>query len=331
MSDDPKWLEWRRGGITATEVADAANGTYGGAYGVVARKLGLITVEQNAAMQRGHDWQPRIADAVHALTGLFVVGEETWCQNSDDPMIRATVDGFVSPVDTASFADCVGVLEVKTRGKGVRPNRDRWADQVQWQLLAAGLERGILAEAVIDDAADPADSVCDALYLSEIEADPFRQELLLSLAVDLWASFQMGELPEPSDPSALDDVKAVHGGVPDGDKVDLSDLAEEVERFHRIKAAVKEVSDERDLLEARIREAIGDAPGGTSDRFAVTVSKPRQVMTAELEAQLLAARPDLGVHQIVLDKALVKKQEPDLYDAHRAPIGARTLTIKELT
>ena len=64
-TDEDRWLDWRKGGITATDVADAAQGTYGGAYGVVARKLGLITVEQNNAMRRGHIWQPRIADAVH--------------------------------------------------------------------------------------------------------------------------------------------------------------------------------------------------------------------------------------------------------------------------
>ena len=131
-TDEDRWLEWRKGGITATDVADAAQGTYGGAYGVVARKLGLITVEQNNAMRRGHIWQPRIADAVHALTGQFVVGEETWCVNSDNDMIRATIDGFLSPIDTADFDDVVGVLEVKTRGRGVRPNYDRHLDQMRW-------------------------------------------------------------------------------------------------------------------------------------------------------------------------------------------------------
>ena len=96
MSDDEKRLQWRREGVTATDVADAAAGTYGGMYGVVARKLGRVTVEQNEQMARGHRWQPVIADAVHVLTGLYVVGEETWCQCTGDDRWRATVDGFLS-------------------------------------------------------------------------------------------------------------------------------------------------------------------------------------------------------------------------------------------
>lgn len=321
---DSEWLDWRRQGITATDVADAANGTYGGAYGVVARKLGLITVAQNAAMERGHRWQPKVADAVHALTGLWVVGEETWCQHTDNPMIRATVDGFLAEVDTDSFDDCIGVVEIKTRGRGVRPNRERWADQVQWQLLATGLELGLIAEAAIDDI----DDICDSVHLREVKADPFRQDHLLTVAKQLWAYVEAGTLPAPDHPSALPDVKQVHSAPPEGDRVDLSDLADLVRRLHDIKAAVKAVTDERDLLEAKIRSAVGNAPGGTCDGFVVNVSKPRREMTPDGAAQLLELRPDLAV--TTLDKKRAKAEASDLYDAHSAATGARTLTIKEL-
>ena len=325
--DEEKWLEWRRGGITATEVADAANGTYGGAYGVVARKLGIITVEQNSAMQRGHRWQPKIADAVHALTELVVVGEETWCESSNDPRWRATVDGFLAPFDdVVSPDDLSGVIEVKTRGVGVRPNRERWADQMQWQMLVTGMPVGLLADAVIDDT----DDTCVSVHLSELKADPVRQSLLISYAENMWGHFQAGTLQEPSDPSALDDVKAVHPGIdPDAETVDLSDLEQNVARFVAIKAAVKSVTDEQKLLEAQIREAIGDAGRGECNGYRVTVSKPRQVMTAELEAQLLVARPDLGV--VVLDKDRAKNEAKDVYEAHRAAVGARTITVRELS
>ena len=101
-----EWLAWRKGGITATEVADAWCGTYGGAYTVVARKLGRIAPpQQTAAMDRGHRWQETVADAVHALTGQYVVGEETWCEHVDNARHRATVDGFLAPMADCSIDD----------------------------------------------------------------------------------------------------------------------------------------------------------------------------------------------------------------------------------
>lgn len=325
MGDDPKWLEWRRGGITATEVADAANGTYGGAYGVVARKLGMIVVEQNDAMRRGHRWQPKIADAVHALTELVVVGEETWCEHPDDPRWRATVDGFLAPFDDViAVDDLFGVIEVKTRGVGVRPNRDRWADQVQWQLFVTNLPAGLIADAIIDDA----DDTLVSLHLSELKADPLRQSLLLGYAEQMWSHVQAGTLPEPTDPSALDDVKTIHAVSATDVDVDLTELADDVARFVAIKDAVKQVTEERDLLEARIRAAVGESTHGLCDRYRVTVSAPRRVMTSELEAQLLEAHPEWA--KKALDKTAVKKADKALYEAHTAPVGARTITIKEL-
>ena len=327
-TDEDRWLDWRKGGITATDVADAAQGTYGGAYGVVARKLGLITVEQNNAMRRGHIWQPRIADAVHALTGQFVVGEETWCVNSDNDMIRATIDGFLSPIDTADFDDVVGVLEVKTRGRGVRPNYDRHLDQMQWQMLATGLDVALLAEAVIEDTPDPEDSVLASLYLSEVQADPVRQEHLLGVAQRLWLHIEAGTLPDPDEASALDIVKRVWSDAdPEAPEVDLTDLDHDIARLVQIKAAQKLVKDEHDQIEARIRNTVGEAKGGESERFRVSVSNPANVLTAEAEARLCKQYPELTV--VTLDRTAFKSAHQDIYKASTSPVGSRRVTIKE--
>jgi hypothetical protein len=49
------------------------------------------------------------------------------------------------------------------------------------------------------------------------------------------------------------------------------------------------------------------------------------VLTAEAEADLLASRPDLG--RAVLDRDRARMEVPDLYAAHRQPVGARRLTL----
>lgn len=323
MNDDA-WLQWRTEGITATDVADAANGTYGGAYRVLARKQGRIQTETSVAMERGHRWQPKIADAVAALTEVFVVGEETWCEHSVDTRWRATVDGFIAPVPEATLADVTGVIEIKTYGTNVKPHLARWDDQMQWQMLVTGLDRALLAAAKIDDDTDTVMS----MWFREVEADAMRQMFLMSIAEGLWRHVEEGTLPEPESPAALEVVKEVYSDADTGaDTVDLSALEADLERFAAIKAALKEVKDEHDLLEARIRDAIGSATRGHTDRFTVSVSAPRMVLTEAGEAELLAAHPEFGV--VKLDRAAVKKADKELYDSFTAPVGARILTIRE--
>lgn len=321
-TDDPAWIQWRRAGVTATDVADAFAGTYGGAYSVVAKKLGYEHVEPTAEMQRGHDWQPVIADAVHTLTGWYVVGEETWCANADDDRWRATVDGFLAPEAEVSIDDVTAVLEVKTRGVGVRPNRDRWATQMQWQMLVTGMGRALLAEATIDDAVNE----CRGVRLEWVEADPYLQAQLVELAETIWGHMQAGTLPDPDTPSALESVKQVTAHAdPDAETVDLTDLEADVARFADIKAAEKAVGDERKLLEARIRNTLGEATKGALDGFKVSLSKPRRILTDAAEAELLAAHPEFAVER--LDKDRVKAQDKDLYDSFTQPVGARSLIV----
>jgi len=325
--DDPAWLAWRAQGITATDVARAATGRYGGAYAVVAEKLEMVEkTPVTEVMLRGHRWQQPIADAVHALTGMWVVGEETWCQHSTDGWRRATVDGFLANTSQATPDDLLGVLEVKTRGLNVRAAWDYWSTQVQWQMHCTGLARVVLADAVVDDEHDRVMS----LHLTEVDADPDRIDGLVALATTMWEHLQAGTLPDPDCPSALDTVKAVTVVAdPDAETVDLTPMADDVRRFIEIKAAVKAVTDERDALEARIRAAVGSATVGTAEGLRVSISRPTMVLTKEGEETVLGDFPAFG--KVVLDRERLKAEAPDLYDLARQPIGARRLTTKETT
>jgi hypothetical protein len=325
--EEQAWLAWRAEGITATDVAEAASGTYGGAYAVVARKLELTPpVEQTPQMARGHRWQARIADAVHALTQFYVVGEEAQWEDELDPRWRATLDGMlarVPEVDTPN--DLVGVLEIKTTGKGSWPDRVRWEDQVQWQLMVTGLQMGVIAHVVVDDT----DDTFVRLELLTVLADRVRQQYLVSLAEDMWQHMDAGTLPEPDGAAVLPVVKAVHRhALEDEDAASLADLNFTVHQYELIRKTIKELTREKDELEAIIRDRIGAATVGLSDHWRIAVSRPAKVLTAEAEAELLAQRPDLG--RSVLDRDRAKVEAPDLYESLREPVGARRMTIKEL-
>jgi hypothetical protein len=322
MSDDAAWLEWRRQGVTATEVADAACGTYGGAYSVVARKLGRYEPDQNERMGRGHRWQPTIADAVHLLTGYFVVGEEHQAENRIDPRWRATLDGALAFEPQASLEQCVGVVEAKTVGIGTSPNRARWALQMQWQMLVAGLPLALLAEARIDDV----DDVCLGVRLEWHEADELTQQDLVDVAEQLWAHCQAGTLPEPTSGS-LDAVRAVHAvAIAGSGAVQLDELEGDLERRRRLREITAEADAELEAIDARLIVALDTATkGATSSGWKVSYGEPARKLTKQAELELLETHPKYGT--TVLDRARVKAEAPELYEAFSSRSGARSLRV----
>jgi predicted phage-related endonuclease len=325
LDEQDAWLQWRRDGITATEVADAWCGTYGGAYSVVASKLSLLPpVEQTPAMDRGQRWQETIADAVHALTKLYVVGEETWCEHVDERRYRATVDGFIAPVPDCGIDEVTAVLEIKTTGVGVRHNLDRTIAQVQWQMLVTGIDQAVIAIATIDDV----DDTCTGMRIVRIEADTMVQTQLVDTADTMLAHIDAGTLPPPDTADALETVKAVHMVIdPDPEVVDLAPIADIVAELHETKAQIRAMTARANLLEATVRENVGDQTVGRTDGWRVNISRPSLTLTAEAEAVILEQRPDLG--KVVLDRDKAKAEAPELYESHRQPVGARRLTIKQ--
>lgn len=326
LDEDEEWLAWRLAGITASDVSNAYTGRYGGAYGVVAAKLGLVPPpEVTERMERGHRWEQTIADGVHVLHGYYVMGEQAWCENTDHPRHRATVDGMLAVEPEATLDDIEALLETKTTGKEVRASWDAWKIQCQWQMWCTGVRRVLIARAVIDD---DTDELLD-LNFRWVDRDDRLIADLVDLANELWGHVQARTLPDPDTPTALDIVKTVTATVDEeqaGEVVDLSDLYSDAVRFEELKTLVPQLTSEKEQLDALLRSRLGGATKGTAPGFDITLSKPRRVLTDEGEAAVLAARPDLG--KTVLDRDRAKSEAKTLYEGAREAIGARVLTIK---
>lgn len=321
MTDDAPWRQWRREGITASDIACTISGLYGGAYAVVADKLGLLPdTEATDDMDRGHTWEGPIADAVATLHNLYVAGEQAWVEHSDHPRHRATVDGFLSPVETPEAEDLVAGLEIKTRRAGLGSPWTYWGAQVQWQMWVTGMPRTLVAGLTIDHDGTPG-----GLQFRWIDADYSEQLHLVEVAEWLLGFVDRGELPDPQDPSALDVVKAVwRTPDPEPDPVDLSDLVGTLERREALRAAVKAAETELDLLDATIRHRVASATDGAAPGWRVRVSQPTRQLD---ECLALADHPEWGIPTVTLDKASAPKKA---LDAYRFPTGSRRLTIDRL-
>ena len=328
IGDDQEWLTWRRGGIGASDVANAMAGTYGGGYGVVADKLGLLTQEPpTAEQQRGHDWETRIADMVDISTGLWVYGEQAWCTHPEYSHHRATIDGLLGEGPHAeSLDDMIGVLEIKTRGTHAPRHYERHRLQCQWQMHVTEMPMAILAVATIDDV----DDTLIGLHVETVDRDEFVIADLITLADDLWGYVGRNELPDPDAPSALDVARAVYSDAtvtPKGDEVDLDDLADVVARRCALKDAIAEATEEMKLIDARLMERVGhDTTGVTSLGHRVSWSAPSNVLDDAGADALLIAHPELA--KTVLDRDAAKKLYPDEYDDMRVAVGARRFSVR---
>lgn len=319
------WHQWRSEGIGASDVAASWTGKYGGAHRAVAKRLGLVgdDIDPDLA-DRGHRWEQPIADAIAALTGLYVVGEQAWCEQDGSTHRRATVDGFLSQTPDATIETVDALIEEKTVTEGARPSWDYYETQVQAQMLVTGVPRALLAVAVIGG-----DDEIVRLTCSWVEADPDMQEMLAAEYDRLWAYVQAGELPEPDCPSAAESVKeATANSDPDAETVDLGSIAEAIEEFGRIKAAEKAAGDRRKELEAVIKHHMGAATRGVCDGWRVSYSNPAKVLTADAQEAILLTHPNLGKTVLDVDRA---KTELDDLNEWKEAAGARRLTIKETT
>jgi hypothetical protein len=132
-SDREAWLNARRYGVTATQVATAS--TPAGFEKAAVQFLTEHREPDNAYMEFGRDWEPLMAEYVQVEYG---VDPNDWLIRGDEPHHLATPDGI--------GADAIG--EYKTTGKDwetVEKLPVRYRRQVQWQLHVTGADKCVVA------------------------------------------------------------------------------------------------------------------------------------------------------------------------------------------
>lgn len=96
MRDEAAWLEWRRGGIGASE-APAILGVseHGTRLAVYLDKIGVGKPRRRTEEQEwGLRFEDDIADGYHAKTGLRIVEFQRCVESPQYPWMRATIDGI---------------------------------------------------------------------------------------------------------------------------------------------------------------------------------------------------------------------------------------------
>jgi hypothetical protein len=180
--DFEAWLEARRSGVTATQVANAA--TPAGFERAAADFLTEWREPDNPYMKFGRDWESHIADYVEKA---FQVSPNEWLVAGENPMHLATPDG-ISENHTV-------IGEYKTTGKDwghVEKLPLRYKRQIQWQLHVTGAQSCIVSWLVREEV----DGEFVPAAFTPVSGIMFRDEdmiaELVTVADRLWA-FVNGE------------------------------------------------------------------------------------------------------------------------------------------
>jgi len=129
--DESGWLEARRTGVTATQIAKGA--TPSGRKEVLASYWSEFDIMDTPEMAFGRDSEPWLA--MWAKEHYGTMPNDWLIRKDDDPIALATPDGL--------SVDHSFILEVKTTGKdweSVDKIPIAYKRQVQWQLYVTGAE-----------------------------------------------------------------------------------------------------------------------------------------------------------------------------------------------
>lgn len=298
-SSEAEWLEARRKGITASEIAVVMGlSPYSSPYKLYHQKTGVLPPDdETAAMERGKVLESYIADKfakAHPEFALLGTGRELFA-HPDRPWQMATPDRNICElltVDpyygrTAAYGDLLAVLECKTDAGSEDWGEDgtdeipvHYRAQVLWQMNVMGVETAHVACLRIRDWKL-------RTYLITLDDAAWHDlSLMIEAGRDFLDQIDTGDAPDvdyrPATSAAL---RMMHTGV-DQDREVLIGRQLAIS-YRAAQRRYKEAEQRKDELTNRLLAAMGTAQYAVDARTKETiasrsVSHPRRVSTALL-------------------------------------------------
>jgi putative phage-type endonuclease len=267
VTSEADWHEWRRGGIGGSDIGALLGlSNWSSPFSLWADKVGLIPPSDTTERQQiGKDAEPFLSDVFTRRTGLYVAGEQMWCEHKLHPWARCTLDGLVydGPAGEPGELDAaIGTVQFKTDA------RFGWGNvhdpingipaaieaQCQWELGVTGHHHGWLV-------------VGFAGWNIEIFEIEFRREdfqFMLETAHAFWRDHVLAGVPPQADGSdatarAIADVWPEHQ---EGVEADLTHLAEQITLRGELKDRIADAEKRLKAIDNAIKAELGDAEVG---------------------------------------------------------------------
>jgi putative phage-type endonuclease len=285
--DRADWLDWRRQGLGASDVAGILGlSPWVSPWSLWADKLGLTPDQpDNEDLEFGRWAELMIGPWFEHRTGLHVASQQERCVHPELPWARCTLDGRVydSPASTLAL----GGLEVKTDRKGRTWDGipAHYQCQAQWQMFVTGMDRVWLP--VLHGR---------RLEVYELDRDQGDIDLIVAEAARFWHDHVVAGVAPDVDGSdaTLRALAAVYPDHTPGAGVDLGDQGVAlVLALDDARAARRAAEKAENVAKARIAAALGDAEEGTVDGHRVVTYRTQTSRRIDAE-RLRVAHPDLA-------------------------------------
>jgi len=260
-----QWLEWRKNGITSTDISVImGNNPYTTPLQLWEKKCGYREESpMNAAMEHGIQTEERARQWLNAHLQLNL--KPVCIEDTSDSIFRASLDGFDFDQKVLVEIKCPVSEKTLDRARNSQAIHDYWMDQVQWAIGISKPIKTILA-------------MWDYRYESciclDILGDPKYFEEMTVKAKEFWHNLQLGKAPKPGK----------------GDFLSLEDdtLHEMLLEYQGINDEEKVLSNRRKELKKEI-ENFGDGNSFIAYGFKVTKSSPS--VTYDIEKMRLDGIP----------------------------------------
>lgn len=269
------WLEARRSGIGGSDIAAVAGlSPWKTPYDVWLEKVGLAPPQDETEPQRwGHILEPIIAKEYAARLGVRLRRPvPALRRDRQRPWMIGTADFLHVGARVGMDAKAPGFRQVRRWGEGAEDLPDEDFCQAQWYLALYGYERW-----------DVAPLLGRELRVYPVVPKPDLQAALIEAGERFWLSYVVPRTPPPADASASARrmLEAVYPAEIEDLReasLDEHDLAVALFRARATRGSTEEAVD---LIENRLREAIGEAQGLSGAFGKVTWKKTKDGETTD--------------------------------------------------
>ncbi len=261
----PAWHERRQRSITASDVsALLGKSRWTSPFGVWARVTGRVSsdVADSEAAEAGVRLEQAVADWWSAKSGHALQPSPGLIEHEELPYFVGTPDRLIVDTD----GEVVGVYEGKTTGLF---RQQEWAVgppdearlQLQAYLVLTGFDMGAVAALIGGQ----------KMRWAWQSADPALADLILSTVARFWEENILADDPPPVS-GVEHDTSVLAKLYPKDDGSTVQFLPEECELIYgrqKLAAEIKALEAEKDLLENRIKEILGESQIGVGPDFTV--------------------------------------------------------------
>ncbi len=183
-----EWLEWRRGGIGASDIpVIMGTGRYKSPLTLWNEKCGFTLPEEvNAAMAHGINNEDFAREWLNENMGFNLI--PLCVEDEEYPFFRASFDGYDKETQTLVEIKCPFSKEKIEEARLNQRVPEEWIDQNLWQMMFAKPIRSMIA---IWDHENRCCYTIENLYL------PDRIQEMRERAKEFWRKVQTGSPPDP--------------------------------------------------------------------------------------------------------------------------------------